>query len=162
MQLTCHCPACYQPLQLEVGDLPREVVCTACGHARTIAADAVVSDTPTRCLGCGNGDLWRQKDFPARLGLLMVALGAILSSIAYAYYRPVIALSILAAFAIADMVLFWVMPDVLVCYRCGARHRVAAPPESFQPYDHELGERYRQERLRVEQQQPGGRHPAAG
>lgn len=81
----------------------------------------------------------------------MVALGAIASSIAWADHRPVLALSILGAFALLDMVLYWIMPDVLVCYRCRARHRVAGTGGGFGPYNHELGERYRQERLRVEQ-----------
>lgn len=92
----------------------------------------------------------------------MVALGAILSSIAWAYHRPVLALSILGAFAIVDMVLFWVMPDVLVCYRCRARHRVTPQDGTFGPYDHELGERYRQERLRLEQGAATNRLPSAG
>lgn len=85
----------------------------------------------------------------------MVALGAVISSIAWGYHRPILALSILAGFALLDMVLFWVMPDVLVCYRCRARHRVASPAGTFQPYNHELGERYRQERIRFEQESSG-------
>lgn len=90
------------------------------------------------------------------MGLLMVACGAVFSSIAWAYHRPILALSILAAFGMIDMVLFWIMPDVLVCYRCRARHRISTDTEAFRPYDHELGERYRQERIRLEQEQAAG------
>ena len=92
----------------------------------------------------------------------MVALGAVLSSIAWAYHYPVLALSILGAFALIDMVLFWIMPDVLVCYRCQARHQVATSDAEFGPYDHELGERYRQERLRVEQGAPSNSTTSPG
>ena len=108
----------------------------------------LTGDSPNHCLVCGTLDLWRQKDFPPSLGLLCVATGAISSSIAWYYHRPVIALAILMGFALLDMLLYVFMSDVLVCYRCKARHgqvdltgRVA--------YDHELGERYRQEEIRM-------------
>lgn len=162
MRLTCHCPACEAAIGLEVDTTPASIVCPQCGHTRAIAADALAAAGPTRCLGCGNADLWRQKDFPQRVGLLMVALGAILSSIAWAYHWPILALSILGGFAIVDMVLFWVMPDVLVCYRCRARHRVTLPEGTFGPYDHEVGERYRQERLRLGKGSETNRLPSAG
>ncbi len=103
---------------------------------------------PTRCLLCGNPDLWRQKDFPQAAGLLIVALGALSSSLAWYFYRPRLALGILLGFALADLLLFALMPDVLVCYRCQARHSgidVAGRPG----FDHETAERYRQERLRL-------------
>jgi hypothetical protein len=104
---------------------------------------------PSQCLRCGNPDLWRQKDFPQWLGLLFVGAGAISSSIAWGYHRPVLALGILMGFALLDMALYWVMPDVLVCYRCQTRHH-AADVSGHAAFNHELAERYRQERLRLE------------
>lgn len=119
-----------------------------CGWKNPIGAADLAGESPNHCLVCGTLDLWRQKDFPPSLGLLCVATGAISSSIAWYYHRPVIALAILMGFALLDMLLYVFMSDVLVCYRCKARHgrvdltgRVA--------YDHELGERYRQEEIRM-------------
>jgi len=119
-----------------------------CGWKNPIGAADLSGESPNHCLVCGTLDLWRQKDFPPSLGLLCVAIGAISSSIAWYYHRPVIALAILMGFALLDMLLYVFMSDVLVCYRCKARHgqvdltgRVA--------YDHELGERYRQEEIRM-------------
>lgn len=80
----------------------------------------------------------------------MVALAAVLSSIAWGFHRPILALSILTGFALLDMALYVLMPDVLVCYRCRARHRHVSAGAGFTAYNHELGERYRQERLRLE------------
>ena len=57
----------------------------------------------------------------------------------------------LGGFGLADMFLFWLMPDVLVCYRCQARHCVGNAHDSYSTYDHEVGERYRQERIRLTQ-----------
>jgi len=108
-----------------------------------------VSDPPANCLVCGNADLWRQKDFPQLLGLVLVAAGAVLSSIAWYFHWPKTALGLLMAFALADMVVFVVMPDVLVCYRCKARHHHLQSSSAEHPgFSHETAERYRQEELR--------------
>jgi hypothetical protein len=77
-------------------------------------------------------------------------MGAISSSIAWGYHRPVLALSILMAFALLDMILYLVMPDVLVCYRCQARHH-QTEVGGHGGFNHELAERYRQERIRLRQ-----------
>lgn len=103
-----------------------------------------------RCLVCGCDDLWRQKDFPQKLGLTIVALGAILSTIAIANYMPGTAIGVLLAFALADLLLYTFMKDVLVCYRCAARFRHTDPGEEFPRFNLETAERYRQEAARLE------------
>jgi len=108
-----------------------------------------MDQSPTECLVCGCGDLWRQKDFPVRLGLLMVGLGAVGSTVAWMWYEPLWAIGILMAFALVDLLLFLFMPDVLVCYRCGARHRAAALDESVPHFNLEVAEKYRQEQIRL-------------
>src|SRR5690606_12320833 len=117
-------------------------------------ADAVPSASSTRptaeCLVCGCDDLWRQKDFPQGLGLVIVGAGMLLSTIAWALYWPVTAIGILMAFALADLVLYARMSDVLVCYRCKARHRPHEIAAAHGTFDLETAERYRQERLRLE------------
>lgn len=100
------------------------------------------------CAVCGNADLWRQKDFPQSLGLALVAAGAILSSIAWYFHWPQTALGLLMAFALADMLVYILMPDVLVCYRCRARHRDLPSSGDHPAFSHETAERYRQEQLR--------------
>ena len=79
----------------------------------------------------------------------MVGTGIVLSTIAYALWHPALSLGILMAFALVDFLLFVFMRDVLVCYRCGARHG-GFEPVSRAAFDLEVGERYRQERLRLE------------
>lgn len=79
----------------------------------------------------------------------MVAAGALLSSIAWSLHRPIAALGILLGFAALDLLLYVVMPDVLVCYRCRARHS-GGDLKEHPPFDHETAERYRQEHLRLQ------------
>ncbi len=54
------------------------------------------------------------------------------------------------AFALADLLLYALMPDVLVCYRCGSRHRYVNLDEDHPRFSLELHERYRQEAKRLE------------
>jgi len=151
MQLVFHCPVCQSPNVTSVtGDQPR-VACHGCDWIRETAPGDLQDDQPRRCLACGNDDLWRQKDFPQAIGLLLVATGAILSTIAWYSMRPILAISILMGFALIDLLLFVLMPDVLVCYRCRARHRKARMNEDHPRFNLELAERYRQEAIRLEE-----------
>jgi hypothetical protein len=111
---------------------------------------------PTRCLVCDCSDLWRQKSFSQPVGLLMVGAGIVLSTVAYGLWRPVLALGILMFFGLMDALFFLLMRDVLACYRCGARHG-GFQPVTEAPFDLEVNERYRQERLRLE----GAQRPRA-
>lgn len=160
MQLAFQCSRCEAVNRTNISTTKRDVACTNCDWSRTFAADDIETSSsdsgsdelmPKRCLVCGCEDLWRQKDFPAQLGLLMVALGAILSTIAWSQYRPVWAIGILMVFALVDLVLYTIMPDVLVCYRCEARHRHGKFGEEHPKFDLEVAERYRQQALRMEE-----------
>ncbi|MEY3172234.1 MAG: hypothetical protein RLZZ436_147 [Planctomycetota bacterium] len=122
--------------------------CDGCGWSRDAGAEDFQGGKLRRCRICGCDDLWRQKDFPPALGLAIVAIAAISSSIAWGYYQPVLALSFLFAAALLDMVLFLVMGDMLVCYRCGARHRRTAMDQEHPKFDLETAERYRQQERR--------------
>jgi hypothetical protein len=156
MQLSYQCPACGHANYSDELHPGSSLTCRSCAWSRHVsdtvepAGGCARADLcSTHCLVCGNHDLWRQKDFPQGLGLALVALGAVLSSIAWYFHWPKTALGILMAFALADMVVFAVMPDVLVCYRCRARHHRARPPADHPGFNHELAERYRQEQLRL-------------
>jgi hypothetical protein len=150
MQIVFHCPGCEQARRASVAADAETIRCEACAWSRPLREGDLDQGVPRRCLVCGCGDLWRQKDFPQRLGLAMVALGAVLSTIAWAYHLPVTALGVLLGFALIDLLLFTFMPDVLVCYRCQARFGGANPGENVPRFNLETAERYRQEAARLE------------
>lgn len=148
MYLTYQCPQCDQINQSPPISELKSLGCSRCAWERPFPAESLKqADIPKKCLRCGNADLWRQKNFPQSLGLLCVAAGAISSGIAWAYYRPILALSILMGFALLDMVFYLVLPDVLVCYRCRTKHH-DVDVSQHGAFDHELGEKYRQEEIR--------------
>lgn len=147
MEIQFACPRCQRPHNTSLAGETQELACE-CGWSRPVVL-AERADLPVEtCVACGCGDLWRQKDFPQKLGLFMVVLGAGLSTLAWKYYLPQWALGILLLFAAIDMVLFAVMRDVLVCYRCGARYRKVPGMAATRTFDLETAERYRQEAAR--------------
>ncbi len=77
-----------------------------------------------------------------------MATAAILSCVAWAYYQPMIAIGVLMVAGLIDMVLYTIMGDMLVCYRCGARHRKTTINDEHARFDLETAERYRQQGLR--------------
>lgn len=149
MNLTFACPKCELPQRVNLHSQDSQVACSHCEWAHPVSPTDWNEETPSRCLACGCHDLWRQKDFPQWLGLLMVGSGALSSTIAWAYMMPKTTLGILMGFALVDLVLYAMMPDVLVCYRCRARHRNTGDPEQHPKFNLEVMERYRQESMRA-------------
>lgn len=159
MQVVFDCPRCLKADHLEVGESTSAAACRHCGWTRTLGADDLRGDVPQRCAICGCADLWRQKDFPPQLGVVIVGLGIVLSTVAVAWMRPVTALAILMVFALADMLLFLVMRNALVCYRCHARYRYVRDAGAHPKFDLEVHERYRQEAARLKSQTPSAAPP---
>ena len=149
MQIVFHCPSCEHITRSDLKEGSGKIRCTACGWSKALR-EADDSETgPSCCLLCGCHDLWRQKDFPPGVGLAVVGIGALASTTAIYFYRPVIAIGILMGFALLDLVLYLCMADVLVCYRCGSRHRRTEIDEQHASFDLEVAERYRQEAQRL-------------
>jgi hypothetical protein len=151
MELTFECPNCH-----EVGEVARlspkaRAVCNKCGQARELRPDSFEGGELRSCPLCATDDLYIQKDFPHGLGLAIVVAGFVVSTVFWYFDRPVPALGVLLVSALVDMVLFRVVPDVTICYRCLSQYRGegANAGGRFHPFDLAVGERYRQERLRI-------------
>lgn len=148
MQIIFQCPVC-QKRSLSRPEPPASAIhCSHCDWSRDEGSLDFEGDYCNRCRVCGCSDLWRQKDFPPGLGLMFVATGATFSTLAWAWHRPTLALGILMAFALVDLLLYTFMPDMLVCYRCRARHRRTSLNEDHPTFDLELSERYVQMKKR--------------
>ena len=151
MLIAFDCPKCLKTDRGEVSPSQLRVLCTHFGWSRGVDESQIQGDSPASCLVCGCEDLWRQKDFDQRLGVLIVGVGIVMSTIAVAYMMPGVAMIILMLFGLADWVLYAVLPDRLVCYRCHAQYRHIPNLEKAVPFDLEVNERYRQEAIRLKQ-----------
>jgi hypothetical protein len=108
--------------------------CPRCGRGLTIAPrpEGGVPRRVERCLRCGLDRLYTQKDFNRTLGLAVFVVAAILSV-------PTWGLSLVAA-TIIDLVLYFVLGDVTLCYGCGAQHRGFEKNPAHGPFDLHVAE----------------------
>ena len=153
MNLRFNCPECGRPERLDSPG-PATWHCPECGTAADLPPDALTADGAlSRCAFCGNAQLYRMKDFPQWLGMsiLTLACGSFFV-LAVGFYQYNLAWAILLGSAAIDGLIYWIVGDVLVCYRCGARHR-GVPSRAFDPHELAIAEKYRQERIRKEQLQ---------
>ncbi len=153
MELTFECPGCHTVGSVAPLESTSEAACISCGQARPLRPEAIDADGLLACPLCATEDLYLQKDFPQGLGLAIVIAGFAVSTVFWYYDRPLPALSVLLVSALADMALFYIVPDVTICYRCLSQYRGkgAAPAGRFGRFDLAIGERYRQERMRIEE-----------
>lgn len=149
MYMAFLCPVCEQQTQCECSEQTTRLQCSHCDWGRNVPHGTIERGAVKACVACGCEDLWKQRDFPQWLGITFVALAATLSTIAIAYYEIVWAIGILLAFGLLDYVLYAMMPDVLVCYRCKSRYRHSAEESAVPKFNLETHERYRQEEIRL-------------
>jgi hypothetical protein len=110
----------------------------------------------TRCLVCPSTDLFVRKDFPQRLGVTIVVLGFAVSCITWYLYWVMATFAVLFATALADLALYLIVADSLVCYRCGARYREVDESNQHARFNLETHERYRQQAARMERMKEEG------
>ncbi len=146
MNVCFSCPECDRPDRLELAGA-RDWQCVGCDHR--LHLDASDPALP-HCLICGTAEIYKKKDFPQWLGMSILVGACVLSAITYWFYEPLWTWVILIGSACFDGLLYLMVGDVLVCYRCGAHYRGFQAGEGHLPFEITTGERYRQERLRRE------------
>jgi hypothetical protein len=102
------------------------------------------------CICCGCDQFYRQKDFPQWLGQGLLITACVLFFIFVIRYEYTIAWSILLGSAALDGIIYLIVGDVVICYRCKAQYHVLAS-RSYDPFDLSIAEKYHQERIRLEQ-----------
>ena len=149
MHITFPCPQCEQTGRVELNDGAERFRCPLCDAELNIPAGAIQDGDVTRCLACPSTDLFARKDFPQRLGVLLVVLGLIGSTIAWYHYDIWLTYGILFGTVLIDLVLYLFVGDCLMCYRCGAIYRGLKSLEEHKPFNLETHERHRQAAARM-------------
>lgn len=126
------CPRCGIPNWLSVsaaGLAPGSVPCRRCARPLPIhRPDAVVAGTPvTVCAICADDKLYTQKDFNQKIGCLVLAVGAALVPWTWGLSLGVCAL--------ADFLLYRILPTITVCYVCGSRYRGLPVNPDHRPFE---------------------------
>ncbi|MGI9176418.1 MAG: hypothetical protein ACR2IT_01010 [Pirellulales bacterium] len=173
MRITYACPSCEATVAVEDAESRATLVCPRCGGVVEVPADAVAWTGPggepaaagsgtarlRRCMVCPGTELFSRKDFPQRLGVGIVVAGLAASCVTWAWRLLVPTFAILFGTALVDVVLYFIMPECLTCYRCGARYRGAEG--AFGGFDLETHEKHRQQRIRLGQAASSGGPPAS-
>lgn len=124
--------------------------CAACGNLYELAHPQGDPHLPN-CAACGNAELYKKKDFPHNLGMVIL-VGGFAGFLYFCYYYEItLAFSVLIGTLLFDTVLYCIVGDVIACYRCGAEHRGVNTSEAHQPHEMIIEERYRQQRLRQQE-----------
>jgi hypothetical protein len=146
--ITARCPHCEETFAagLFVG---QPLTCARC--QKTIAASVpdLEGADAMRCLACPSTELFLRKDFPQRLGVTIVLVGFLGSSIAWAMHKIFWAYGVLFATALVDVLLYVLMGNVTECYRCHAQYRGLSPREDQEGFQLEIHEKYRQQAARL-------------
>src|SRR5688572_9635446 len=135
MNITFACPKCERPTRVEVDPAEGAFACPECGATIEIASSALADGCLERCLTCRSRDVYIRKDFPQRLGVLIVVLGFAASCVTWAYSRPILTYAILLATALVDLALYLLMPNSIMCYHCGAQYRGLPHSDRYEGFD---------------------------
>jgi hypothetical protein len=149
VNLRLFCPVCEASGRVTLPG-PEQWSCPACDHIVTLAQPRPDPALPA-CAACGNTELYKKKDFPHGLGMAVLLGAFVASTITYYLYNNVLTWGILIGSAAFDGILYLLVKDVIVCYRCCAEHRGVVAGPDHRPFELTIHERYRQERLRREQ-----------
>ncbi len=134
-QVAFSCPHCQAPITHPLS-ATSELTCPECTQDVTLRIEGIQPATRQiqHCVRCGSELLYVQKDFNRNLGIAIVIVGAVLSFWTYG-----ISLAVAAA---VDFVLYQILGDVTVCYRCEAIHRGFAENPLHSAYDIHVAEQF--------------------
>ena len=159
MNVTYSCPSCGRAAREGVSAESHALDCPHCNQQIAIPPGAIEGQQIHRCLVCPSRDLYARKDFPQRLGVALVVLGFVRSSIAWANYHVLWTFAILFLTALVDLLLYIVMGESLTCYRCSAQYRGFEEIERHGGFNLETHERYRQMAARMKGATPTSSQP---
>ncbi len=96
-----------------------------------------------RCPVCGCRELFSRRDFPQRLGLVIVILAALAATVLFALGQVALSIMVLAGTVAIDAVILLVTGRCLVCYRCRSEFRDLKIERCYPGWDLSIGEKYR-------------------
>ncbi len=121
------CPRCEEMFICGSETLLTSGTTFSCPHCRLDlhgSAGGIHLDRPvSRCLVCGNEELYIQKDFNRELGLMIVLSSALLVFLVMLVIHHLLGILCLLAVALVDWVVYRLLANVTVCYLCQSIYR---------------------------------------
>ena len=149
MNVTFRCPRCDQISGVDFARETTEIPCPQCAAKWPIPDGAFARDRLAQCVVCPSTELFVRKDFSQPLGVAIVVVGAVVSSIFWYLRMPLWTYGVLFTTALIDVVLYVTVGNLLQCYRCQAQYRGVPGLDDHEPFDLETHEKHRQQRIRL-------------
>jgi hypothetical protein len=125
------CTKCELRLARDAGEPPHP--CEHCGTESSVVAppaDAIIE----RCAACDHDQLYFQKDFNRATGIAIIVVGAVFAP--WTYFLSLLGVTIL------DYIVWRIVKNVIVCYRCQAVHRGYPANPALKPFDLVIHDRH--------------------
>ncbi|MDC1174612.1 hypothetical protein OAT67_04435 [Bacteriovoracaceae bacterium] len=134
MEITFTCPECGSGIHVTPSLEANIANCDICEHKLPVKFNEDhVNSNIKDCPCCERKDFYQQKDFNRKLGVLLFVIAAILSIWTYG-----ISFIVLYIF---DLVLYKLLGNVVVCYKCNTLFRNVNNISEIPPFDHEMNDR---------------------
>jgi DNA-directed RNA polymerase subunit RPC12/RpoP len=111
--------------------------CARCGRETALDLSTALQARAAvdRCPLCQGEQMYVQRDFNQKAGLVIVIIGAVLAPFTPFYSSLFVAAAI-------DAVLYLLLPEITICYRCGTHFRGFPRNPRHQAYDLHIAEQY--------------------
>ena len=125
MHLTLKCPGCKSALPVNAVGAPVEVRCGRCAYGIPLSiTGAVRADHAVDvCPVCTGRDFYVRKDFDPKVGVAVVVSAGLISGWFLWFGFVLVAFGVLAVAALLDLVIYRLIDDLSVCYRCHVEFR---------------------------------------
>jgi hypothetical protein len=136
VEVISYCDACLKGTRFDSSARPAEVACARCGERRAVTMSDCIAERNVvdRCILCGCGHLYIEKDFNGYVGFGIIVAAIVVSGIFWAR-NVYLAVGVLGVAALVDLAVWIVSRERTVCYRCVATYRRAAPNPAHERYE---------------------------
>jgi hypothetical protein len=136
VEIISYCDHCYKGTRFDSARPPAEVACAKCGDRRAVSMTESISqrNQVDRCVLCGCGHLYLEKDFNGYLGFGII-VAAITGSAIFWVRNVYLSVAILGVAALVDLAFWLTSRERTVCYRCVATYRRTAPNPVHERYE---------------------------
>ncbi len=140
MEINTYCPECENGIFLDRFPEKGLIHCHQCSKGRWATGTGGLNPDGSlyKCGICGGTEFYRRKDFNTKLGLWIIGLGFGLALIFHTWF-----LKILIAMAILDFILYWLLPEIGVCYYCESIYRGVPLPSKVVGFDLKIHDEYK-------------------
>ena len=145
MQIYAPCPHCNSSLLFDTStDHERKRRCVRCDGEVQLSFSENIRDRNTvdACPCCGKRAFYVQKDFNRNLGLGIVILCALVGLYYVWQDRPTLFYVALGVAVVIDALLYFLLPEVTVCYACVTVFRKADRNPEHQGFDLHIADIY--------------------